>query len=186
MKRVRIISTRMDYSNDWVQIYRSKVELRNGKKVTWFTPRLGDFVVVVPIQGTKVYLTKEWRIAWKKHLIIPPAGALGSKQKTEGQRVRQAKNELREEIGFDAKSIIKLGQFSVSSRIRSRCYVYLATSLFRNKKARDEGEYIETVKMPFEKALRWSLSGRLPTTSYTIAALAMAKQALSNLNQLTR
>lgn len=180
MKRVKVISTTMDYNNEWIQIYKSKVELHNGKRVNWYTPRMGDFVVVVPIQGINVYLTKEWRIAWKKHIIIPPAGALGLEKLTEEQRIRQARNELREEIGFDAKSIMRLGQFSLSSRINSRCYVYLARDLFRNKKARDEGEYIETVKIPFEKALRWSLSGRLSTTSYTIAALAMAKRALDH------
>lgn len=178
MKRVKVISTTMDYNNEWIQICKSKVELHNGKRVNWYTPRTGDFVVVVPIQGINVYLTKEWRIAWKKHLVIPPAGSLGFEKSTEEQRVRQARNELREEIGFDAKSIVRLGQFSLSSRINSRCYVYLARGLFRNKKARDEGEYIETVKIPFEKALRWSLSGRLSTTSSTIAALAMAKRAL--------
>ena len=180
MKRVKVISTTIDYNHEWIQIYKSKVELHNGKRVNWYTPRMGDFVVVVPIQGTDVYLTKEWRIAWKKHLVIPPAGALGLGKRTEEQRVRQARNELREEIGFDAKSIMRLGQFSLSSRINSRCYVYLARDLFRNKKARDEGEYVETVKMPFEKALESSLSGRLPTTSYTIAALAMAKRALEH------
>ena len=180
MKRVKVISTKIDYDTEWIQIYKSKVELHNGKRVNWYTPRTGDFVVVVPIQGTDVYLTKEWRIAWKKHLVIPPAGALGLRKRTEEQRVRQARNELREEIGFDAKSIMRLGQFSLSSRINSRCFVYLARDLFRNKKARDEGEYIETVKMPFEKALESSLLGTLPTTSYTIAALAMAKRALEH------
>jgi 8-oxo-dGTP pyrophosphatase MutT (NUDIX family) len=180
MKRVKVISTTIDYSNDWIQVYRSEVELHGGKRVNWYTPRVSDFVVVVPIQGTNVYLTREWRIAWKKHLVIPPAGSLGLGKTTEEQRVRQARNELREEIGFDAKSIMGLGRFSLSSRIKSRCYVYLARDLFRNKKARDEGEYIETVKMPFEKALQWSLSGRLLTTSYTIAALAMAKRVLDH------
>jgi len=64
MKHVRVVSRRLDYSKDWVQVYRSKVQLQDGKVVYWYTPRLEDAVIIIPMEGDDVYLTKEWRIAW--------------------------------------------------------------------------------------------------------------------------
>jgi 8-oxo-dGTP pyrophosphatase MutT (NUDIX family) len=175
LKRAKVLSTRLDHVDDWMRIYKSKVALHDGKTVYWYTPRIPDFVVVVPISGRDVYLVKEWRIAWNAHLIIPPAGTLGWRA-TEKQRRAQARNELREEIGFDAKSIKKLGRFRLSSKIHSTCHVYQATGLFKHAKAHDEGEYIEVVKVPFTVAFENFLSGKLLTTSYGIAALALAKE----------
>jgi 8-oxo-dGTP pyrophosphatase MutT (NUDIX family) len=175
LKRAKVLSAKLDHEYDWMRIYKSKIALRDGKTVYWYTPRMADFVVVVPIKGRDVYLVKEWRIAWNAHLVIPPAGTLGWGT-TERQRRTQARNELREEIGFDAKSIKKLGQFRFSSRIHATCHVYQATGLFKHPKARDEGEYIEVVKIPLTSAYEKFLSGELPTTSYGIAALTLAKE----------
>lgn len=175
MKHVKVISRRLDYRNDWIQIYKSKVRLHDGKIVYWYTPKLEDSIIVIPIHENYVYLTKEWRIAWNKHLVTAPAGDIG-RNTTEKQRVAQVRNELRQEIGFDAKTIRKLGKIFLSARTNQTCHVYLATGLFRNELARDEGEYIEIVKMPFKEAFHMFLSGELPTTSYCIVAFALARE----------
>ena len=174
MKSVRVISTKLDYAKDWIKIYKSRVRLQDGKIVHWYTPILGDSVIIIPMQRDDVYLTKEWRIAWNEHLVTAPAGDIG-RSRTERQRLFHARKELREEIGLDAKNIRKLGKFFLSARTNSTCHVYLARGLFKSELPRDEGEYIEIVTMPFKKAFDMFLSGELPTTSNCIAAFALAK-----------
>ncbi len=173
MKSVKVISSKLAYAEDWVRIYDSTVQLHDGKRVHWYTPHLGESVIVIPIKGDYVYLTKEWRIAWKRTLVTAPAGDLG-RSRTERQRLLHVRRELREEIGMDAKVIRKLGKLFLTARTNSTCHVYYASGLYRSELPRDEGEYIEVVKMPFKKAFRMFLSGELPTTSFNIAAFALA------------
>jgi len=175
MKHVRVVSRKLDYSKDWVKIYRSKVQLSDGKVVYWYTPKLEDSVIIIPMDGHEVYLTKEWRIAWNRYLVTAPAGGLRH-SKTEKQRLVHVRNEMKQEIGLDAKHIRKLGKILLSARTMQTCHVYLARNLFKCKMPRDEGEYLEIIKMPFERAFRKFVTGKLLTTSYSIAAFALARE----------
>jgi ADP-ribose pyrophosphatase len=175
VNHVRVVSRKLDYSKDWVRIYRSKVRLRDGKVVYWYTPKLEDFVTIIPIEGHDVYLTKEWRIAWNGYLVTAPAGGIGQ-SKTERQRLVHVRDEMKQEIGLDAKYIKKLGKILLSARTMQTCHVYLARNLFKCEIPRDEGEYLEVIKMPFKVAFQKFVTGRLLTTSTCIAAFALARE----------
>ena len=175
MKHVMVVSRKLDYSKDWVKIYRSKVQLHDGKVVYWYTPKLEDCVIVIPIEADDVYLTKEWRIAWNGYLVTAPAGGL-RQSKTERQRLMHVRHEMKQEIGLDAKDIKKLGKILLSARTMQTCHVYLARNLFKSEMPRDVGEYLEVIRMPFEQAFRKFVTGRLLTTSYCIAAFALARE----------
>lgn len=72
----------------------------------------------------------------------------------------------------------KLVTFFLGGRHRAKVHIYLAQDLYKSAKKPDEYENIEVVKMPFAKACRDFLSGKILTTSYTIAGIALAKVKL--------
>jgi ADP-ribose pyrophosphatase len=109
-------------------------------------------------------------------MIIPAGGV--RKNAKEKENIKQARNELREEIGFDAKKFVKLATVLNSARMRNVVHIYLATGLFKSPKEADSDEIIEVVKTPFKKAYEMFLTGKEKTTGYTMLALILAKEKL--------
>jgi ADP-ribose pyrophosphatase len=136
-----------------------------------------DAVSILPIDKAKnVYLVREWRLPWRREVLSIPAGV--SHGKTERTRLAQARNELREEVGMDARRIKKLNSFYAAASIKLKFHVYLATDLFPSFKEPDENEFIKVVKMPFSKAFKLFMSGKKRTTSSTLIAFLLAKDIL--------
>lgn len=155
----------------------AKVKLPIGEVVNWETIVADNFVAVVAVDKKKnIYFSKEWRIAWGKELIELPAGRYEGK--TEKDVLKQARNELREEVGLDARKWEKILSCPFSSRDRRKINIFLATDLFESKKERDPAEIIEVVKMPFKKAYKLLSSGKILTNSYTVLGMALAKEKL--------
>ena len=173
----KIISKKIKYKGLWTGIEQIEVKLPTGKIAKWENVIAGDAVAVVALDKNKnIYLSKEWRSAWQKEILQIPAGMC--KYKTEKGILKQAHNELREEIGLDAKKWEKLITFLLSGRQRTKFHIFLAQDLYQSKKDPDEEEAIEVIKMPFIKACRVFLSGKIPTTSYTLVGVALAKEKL--------
>lgn len=173
----KILSKRVEYKCDWLKIERVKLKLPTGKIVKWEVPIVADFVAIVPIDNRgNIYLVKEWRVAWGKEIIQIPAGGCGGNN--EKAILKKARNELREEVGLDAKKWQKLLSCPVGPRMKLGAHLYLATDLFESKKEKEDTEIIEVIKMPFPKASKLFLSGKILTTSYTILGMLLAKEKL--------
>lgn len=174
----KILSKKLKYKGIWAKIEETKVKLPTGKIVKWERILGSDFVAIVAIDDQmNIYLSKEWRVAWEKEIVQIPAGEF--KGGGERARLRQARNELGEEVGLDAKKWEKLINCIFSVREKKWVHIYLATNLFKSKKKREDSEIIEVVKMPFKRAYRLFLSGKIPTNSSTIIGMALAKEKLN-------
>lgn len=174
----KILSRKITYRGAWLTVEKAKLKLPTGKITEWEMSMSSDFVAIVPIDDKmNIYLSKEWRLAWEDEVLQIPAGQC--KGKTEKAILKQARNELREEAGLDAKKWEKLLTCPFAARKRQRIHLFLARDLFKSRKEPDEDEVIEAVKMPFKKAYRLFLSGKKLTTSYTVLGMALAKEKLN-------
>ena len=89
-----------------------------------------------------------------------------------------ALRELSEELGLKAGRVIPLGFMEATPAYDSeRTYIYLALELSQGQSHPDEGEFIDIVKMPFEKALKAVYDGTL-TDGKTQLALLKAERIL--------
>lgn len=175
----KILEEKIVYKSSLSDVYVAKVRLPNNKIVEWDYFGNQDVVAILPMdQDRNVYFCKEWRPAWRKDLMQIPAGHCT--YKTEKGRLKQAHNELKEEIGMDTKNLIKLAVYAPSARMNYKVYLYLAQGLFTAKKAPDEDEFIQVVKMPFSKAYQMFVKDWKLTTSSTIMALVMTKEVKLN------
>jgi len=173
----KILSKKLKYKGIWSDIEEANVRLATGKIVKWESVLALDAVAIVAINNEKnIYLSREWRSAWEREILEIPVGQV--KGKTEKEMIKQARNELREEVGLDAKKWEKLTTFLTGARQRIKIHVYLAQNLFKSKKKNSDSEIIEVVKMPFQKALKLFLSGKEETTSYTLLGMILAKEKL--------
>jgi len=173
----KILSKKIAYKGLWFNVERKKIKLSTGRVVEWENTISPDFVAIVAVDNkNNIYLSKEWRSAWEKEILQIPAGEC--KYKREKEILKQARNELREEIGLDAKKWQKLVTVPFSARDKKRTHVFLARDLFNSKKKLEKDEIIKVVKIPFKKAYKLFLSDKKPTTSYTLLGMALAKEKL--------
>lgn len=170
----RILSRKEGYRGLFFKVIESDVKYPERKVAKFNIPEFQDIVVVAPMEGKNVYLVNEWRPAYRRDVLQVPAGHC--KYKTEAGRIKQVRNELKEEIGMDAEKITKLGHAINSSNSVANIHMYAATGLFKSNKAPDDTEFLEVLKMPIDRAIEEFTNGNEPTTAYSLACLFLAKR----------
>ena len=157
-KRARF-ETKAPLKSEWV--YRGKIiSLRTdtlGSSMT--THQKWDIVVhpgavaIVPVDNDgDLLLVKQWRRAIKEILIEIPAGTL----EIDEPPLECAQRELREETGYEAKSLIPLGSFfSAPGFCTESLHLFIAEGLKSNPLPQDDDEDIDIVKVSLEQALAW-------------------------------
>ena len=175
----KVLNKKIEFEDKWNKIFSVDLQLPDGKIIKkGFLERDDGVVMVVLDEEKNIYLTKQWRPAYEKNILQIPAGGveLGA---TEERRVEQVHNELREELGIDARNIEKLFTTNLLANVKSRIHFYLATDLFESEKEPDEGEIIEVVKMPFLAAYKLFVEENKETIGYTALGIILAKKKLN-------
>jgi len=134
-----------------------------------------DGSTILPIDDEgNVYLAKEYKYAVGEETIEAISGGID-----EGEEpIDAARRELGEEVGFDAEEVVPLGFVDpFTTVIKSRNYCFLARGLKRVGAGLDEGEVVETVKVPFDQALGWAMSGKI-SHGASVATILRAKTLL--------
>ena len=82
------------------------------------------------------------------------------------------KRELKEETGATAENYISLGTLYPSPGYTDEIiYMYAATDLSFGEAEPDEDEFINLLRIPFEKAVQMVLSGEIPDSKTQVAIL---------------
>lgn len=139
------ISSDTAYSGKILSLTVDKVELQTGRvttrEVVWHSGAVG----VVAIDGGDIILVRQFRYPFSRELLEIPAGKL---EKDE-EPIACAARELEEETGYSAEEYIYLGDFYPSAAYcREIVHIYLARGLSAGDAHPDEGELIDTVRMP--------------------------------------
>lgn len=99
----KVISEEIVYESPSTKVHLARVQFPGGKIVEWDHVHGFHVVAMLPVdKDNNVYLVREWRIAWKDYLLQIPAGSCEAEN--EPGKLKQVHNELREEIGMDAKN----------------------------------------------------------------------------------
>lgn len=127
-------------------------------------------VLIVPIlDGDRVCLIRNERVAVGKTLIELPAGTLEGPEPTH----EAAERELAEETGYTAASWRELPGFFMSPGIlRERMHVFVAQGLIAGDPAREAGENIDNLIVPWAEAVAMVERGEIEDAK-TICALLM-------------
>ena len=125
-------------------------------------------VCIAPItQDGQLIFIRQYRYAYKKVLLELPAGKLEAGENP----LESGKRELREETGAVAGIFESLGEFyPTCGYCNEIIHLYYAADLTFSHQDLDEDEFIETVKIPFDKALDMVMSGEIKDGK-TIAAV---------------
>lgn len=127
----------------------------------------GAVVIVPRLSDGSVCLIRNYRLSVKQTLIELPAGTLEKHETPQSQ----AERELIEETGYRAGSMQPLLSFYLSPGILDeQMHVFLATDLRPGEAAREVGEEITNLVVPWQEAIAMIFRGEIHDAK-TIAAL---------------
>jgi ADP-ribose pyrophosphatase len=129
-------------------------------------------VTILPIDAEgRILFVRQYRHAAGKELLELPAGTLNVGELPENCALR----EIREETGFAAGNLIKLGEFFLAPGYSTEyMVVYLANELHHDPLPGDEDEFISLETIPIEQAYDLALNGELQDGK-SLAALLLAR-----------
>lgn len=126
-------------------------------------------VVVLPLlDDGRVCLIRNYRISVNQTLIELPAGTLEPGE----EPIQNAERELMEETGYRAARLQKLHSFYLSPGILDeRMHLFLATGLTAGETAREAGEDIDNLVVPWDEALEMAVDGRIQDAKSIVGLL---------------
>lgn len=173
-----IRATRDVQTSRFLEVEQIDLEFSNGVRRTYERMKATGpgAVIIVPMRDAEtVLLTREYGAGVGRYELGLPKGRMEAGETPE----QGANRELREEIGFGAKSLVVLHKLSLSpSYMTHMAYVVLAQDLYPEKLTGDEPEELDVVE--WKLADLHLLLGRADVTEgRSIAALFMAREYLA-------
>lgn len=126
-------------------------------------------VAILPLlDGGRVCLIRNFRIAVGRTLVELPAGTLEPGE----EPGHTAARELAEETGYVASSIEPLREFTMSPGIlNERMHLFLARGLRAGPTAREAGEKIENLEVPWAEAMQMVDEGEIEDAKTLVGLL---------------
>lgn len=172
---VEIISQETVYKGRVFNVRLEKVRYPNGKvAVVDIVEHIGA-VTILPVNAEgNILFVRQYRHPAEVELLELPAGTLDPGE----EPLECAHREIREETGFAAGNMVKVGEFFLAPGYSTECTnVYLATNLSYDPLPGDEDEFITLEPIPIEQAYAMALNGGLQDGK-SLAALLLAKPSL--------
>lgn len=174
----KILNQTSIFESKRFRIVSSEIEFDQGKTSWEHIEEDSDIILIVPIdENNNVYLAKEWRVAWQREISSIPGGKI-HKNASEDEIVHKAHEELQEEVGMDAKQMIKLKAGILGPHYQRQFHLFLALDLFDSKKNADEFEFIKYEKVPLEQAISKVMQDDF-SSSHSLLGLLLAKEYLN-------
>ena len=166
----RVLRSELIYEGRIVNLRVDTVELSGGRQSTREVVEHGDAVTILPVDDDgNLLLVRQYRLPAKAVLLEAPAGNMDDGETPE----ETAHRELREETGFDCRSLTRLTSFYPAPGFSEEfMYCFLATGLFESSASPDEDEEVEVTRYPLESALEAIQSGDIIDAKTIVAILS--------------
>ncbi|AKI97219.1 NUDIX domain-containing protein [Kosmotoga pacifica] len=163
------------FNGNIIKVERHRVELQDGSESYREVVRHKGAVAVVPVFEDKVVLVKQFRFPVNEELLEIPAGKLEEGEDPYDCAIR----ELKEETGFVAQEIQKIGELYTSPGFSDeKIHIFLARVVPYGEPEPDFGEFIEKVELPFQDIVKLIISGKI-LDGKTVAGILLSEKYLS-------
>ena len=136
-------------------------------------------VCVLPLtENNEIIFVKQFRYPYMEELLEIPAGKRDSKDE---DPLSCGKRELREETGAESNNFVFLGELYPSpGYVNEVIYMYYADNLTYGECDPDDDEFLDLVKIPFDKAVEMVVSGEIKDAKTQAAILKVAYLKANN------
>ncbi len=165
----KTLSSKEVFDGKVIRVCHDSVLLENGESALREVVYHNGGVCVLPLTSEgEVIFVKQFRYPYKEEVLELPAGKLNKGEDPFESAVR----ELKEETGAEAKKYTPLGRLYPSPGYCGEIItMYLAEDLSFGEQSLDDDEFLDTVRIPFEKAVEMVLAGEIPDAKTQTAVL---------------
>jgi len=169
------VSSRAAYRGRLLKVNEDEVSLPDGSTaLREYVLHPGAAIILPVFDDGSVLLERQFRYPLGQHFYELPAGKLEADEPP----LETAKRELLEETGYLAGEWRELGRFHPCIGYSDeQIDFFLARKLEFKGAQPDEGEFLETLRMPLAETLDWIRRGRI-TDGKTILGLFWAEKLL--------
>jgi ADP-ribose diphosphatase len=168
---IEIINRNTIYHGRAFNVRRDEVRIQDHTASLDIIEHVGA-VTILPLDiDGRILFIRQYRHATGKELLELPAGTLDPSELPENCALR----EIREETGYAAGKLIKIGEFFLAPGYSTEyMHVYLASDLHLDPLPGDEDEFISLEPIPIKQAYDMALNGELQDGK-SLAALLLAQ-----------
>ena len=172
---IEVINRNTIYHGRAFNVRRDEVRMQNQNTVYLDIIEHIGAVTILPLDNDgRILFIRQYRHATGKELLELPAGTLDPAELPENCALR----EIREETGYAAGKLIKIGEFFLAPGYSTEyMHVYLASDLRPDPLPGDEDEFISLEPIPIKQAYDMALNGELQDGK-SLAALLLARPHL--------
>ena len=167
------LSSRAVFEGKLLKVYADAVRLPDGKEGTreYIRHPGGVGVVALTDQG-EVLLVQQYRYPYGEVVTEIPAG-----QRDPGEDpLTTARRELEEETGMTAERWVPLGaMYPTPGYTNEVDYLFFATGLSPTVAHPDADEFLDVVRVPFDRLLQQVMENTLPDAKTQLALLKVAR-----------
>jgi 8-oxo-dGTP pyrophosphatase MutT (NUDIX family) len=165
---IKQLTTKIVYQNPWMKVLEDEVEFQNGHKGIYGVVDKSDFALIIPFDGKKFHLVKQYRYPTKQESIEFPQGK--HENNPDEDSIHMARTELLEETGFEARKLTHIGFLHEAPGYSNQGFhIYLATQLTKKETKLDVTEAglerLELTLQEFLQAIKNSEITDAPTIS---------------------
>jgi ADP-ribose pyrophosphatase len=166
----KLLSSKKLFKGSFFEVTHDTVELPDGKTASReYIIHNGAVAIIAITNDNNIIIERQYRHPVRQIMLEIPAGKL----EIDENPLEAAKRELSEETGFTAKAWIELGTCLPCIGYSSeKITYYLATELNSGSTNLDDGEFVETLTMPFNEFLDMVYNGEVTDTK-TIAGIML-------------
>lgn len=168
--REKTLSSKTVYQGSFLEVRADISALCDGSKAHREKVIHPGAAMIIPVfEDQSMLMEKQYRYAVETHCIEFPAGRMESGESA----IETAKRELVEETGYVAKNWEHLGFIHPGvGYTNEKIDIFVATLLEMTAPNRDEGEFLEVIRVSKKQVIEWIRSGKI-TDAKTIAGLFM-------------
>jgi 8-oxo-dGTP pyrophosphatase MutT (NUDIX family) len=170
----KTLSSKIVFKNPWWQVRKDTFKTHVGKKGVYYIIDIKESAFIIPVKENKILFEKQYRYPIKKWTIELPGGSVKEKSNTR----KAAEEELREELGYEAGKLERIGKFVPYNGMSSEiCSVFLATNLKFIGADKEETEFIDPVEIEIKQAYKMIEENKI-IDGMTIAAMFLVRKRL--------
>lgn len=167
------LDSELVFDGHFLQVHRDKVRLPNGQEgEREYIQHPGAVMIIPQFEDGRYLMENQYRYPFHKVILEFPAGKVEPNE----DPLYTAKRELEEETGYCARSWKFLTAFHpIVSYTSETIYMFLAQDLYATEAHLDDGEFIETLTLSPEEAMRKIKNGQIRDGKTLIALFWMAQ-----------
>jgi len=169
-------SSKLVYSGRLLKVHEDEVVLPDGNTARReYVAHPGAAVILALFADNSILLERQYRYAVSQHCYELPAGKLEPDEPS----IETAKRELLEETGYVAQEwSVVCTMLPCIGYSDERIECFLARELSYQGSSLDDGEFLETLRLPVPQALQWVRDGKI-RDSKTMLGLLWLDRILS-------